>query len=108
MVFLVKFPACFYARRVLKKANKMIEYTKREKLRQMVQVGDMPIAYKRYLELGGTQHISALRKFLIGFRPFHKDGWIMYQAIMETVESRLTKHPVPQQVLRDLEQRLAL
>ncbi len=86
----------------------MIEYTKREKLRQMVQVGDMPIAHKRYLELGGTQHISALRKFLIGFRPFHKDGWIMYQAIMETVESRLTKHPVPQQVLRELEQRLAL
>lgn len=86
----------------------MIEYSKREKLRELVQIGDMPLAYQRYLQLGGVQHISAMHKFIAGKRPFWKDGWMMYQAIMEVVESRLKKNPVPQQTLRDLEQRLAL
>lgn len=86
----------------------MIDYSKREKLRELVQLGDMPIAYQRYRQLGGVQHISAMHKFIAGKRPFWKDGWMMYQAIMETVEYRLTKNPVPHQVLRDMEKRLAL
>jgi hypothetical protein len=86
----------------------MIEYKKRERLQQLLQLGDIAKAHRRYLELGGTQHVSALQKFIVGQRPFHKDGWIMYQALMETVNERLTKNPISHKVIQELEQRLAL
>ena len=86
----------------------MIEYDKRAKLKAIIQVGDLVLAYHRYRYYGGSQHMSSLSAFLNCKRPFKKDGWMMYQAIMEVVESRLEKNPVPKQALRDLEKRLAL
>lgn len=86
----------------------MIEYDKRAKLKAMIQVGDLALAYHRYRYYGGVQHISCLSKFLNGKRPFKKDGWKMYMAILEIVENRQRLQPVPKQEIRDLEQRLAL
>jgi hypothetical protein len=47
-------------------------------------------------------------KFLNGVKPFKRDGWKMYAAIMEVVDERIQKDAAPHKAMRDLEQRLAL
>ena len=86
----------------------MIDNIKRERLRAMIQRGDMAMAYHRYQQKGGTQHISCMWKFLNGVKPFKRDGWKMYAAIMEVVDERIQKDAAPHKAMRDLEQRLAL